>query len=133
MKVDLKERTAVAAPELGAGEPKRGGGRWVWVAISLTVAALAIGTFATLHARTSTPASRAVWVDPMTGVREAGPYAQTVVGPYMDPKTRFREGPYAQKVGPYVDPMTRFREGPSTQTAVGPYIDPMTRFREGGK
>jgi len=96
MKVDLKERTAVARSEPGVGEPKRARGPWVFFAISLVVVVLAIGTFATFHGRTSSPGSRAVYLDPMTGLRERGPYAQPAAASYVSGMTGAREaGPYA--------------------------------------
>ncbi len=144
MKTALQqERTAVTPPGSDGGAPEdggapRGGGvRWAAIALSLVVVALGIGTFATLHGSTGTQESHPVYLDPMTGAREGGPYVQPVVGPWVDGLTRLREGSgYAttsstdaagamtgiREAGPYgssanQDAMTSAREG-------GPYVTP---------
>jgi hypothetical protein len=134
-----QERTAVGLPGSDGGAPGDGrtpkdrGARWAAIAMSLVVVALTIGTFATLHGSTGAPESRPVYLDPMTGVREGGPYVQPVLGPWVDGLTGLREGSGYATTSPThtVGALTGIREA-------GPYAtrtnqDAMTSEREGGE
>jgi len=113
-----KERTAIASPEPSFDTPKNGPRPWALVAVAIVAMALAIGALVTVSGRAPTQ-SRPVYLDPMTGAREGGTYAQPEVGAYADPMTGAREGgTYAQpEVGAYADPMTGAREGGTYSTS----------------
>jgi hypothetical protein len=92
MAVDTRQGTAVLEPDTTRLGRRPRGPRWVWIATAVALVAL---------------------LDPMTSVREAGPYAEPPAPTWVDPMTSVREaGPYAEPPAPtWVDPMTSVREG----------------------
>jgi hypothetical protein len=115
MAVDTRQGTAVLEPDTTRLGRRPRGPRWVWIATAVALVALGLALFAVWHGG-SEPVREgrvAVYLDPMTSVREAGPYAEPPAPTWVDPMTSVREaGPYAEPPAPtWVDPMTSVREG----------------------
>ncbi len=148
MKVDLAKEHSVPRPaDPIAVEPAGRGPRWPIVAAAVAVVALVIAGFAAFHGQGVVRENgRAVFMDPMTGLREGGPYDTpharhftrgqvALINANLAARMRSLKavGTSAPQSGRYVGPMTGLREGGTyKQTQVGLWVDPMTRFREGG-
>jgi hypothetical protein len=103
MATDTRRGTAVLEPGTTTQGPQRRNPRWVWIATAVAILALGLALFAAWRGG-SEPAREghvAVYLDPMTSVREAGPYEEPPAPTWVDPMTPVREGGrYAEPVVP---------------------------------